>query len=129
MKDKKLFITINKPVSEVFSFTLNPDKTPLWVGSIIKEQTNESPTRLGTIYRNVGTTGVWSEYVVTAFEKDSMFTFSKKNDVYHVRYTFAPRENNSTLLEYYEWVDEGNLDEPFTIEILEKLRKIIESNS
>ena len=70
MKEKILTITINKPAAEVFSFCLNPKNTPFWVDSIVKEETNEQPTKLGTIYRNVNQAGKWSEYKVIGFEQN-----------------------------------------------------------
>lgn len=128
MKDCKLTIKINKPVSEVFEFTTNPNKTPLWVGSIVHEEVNETPVKVGTVYRNSNKDGVWSEYEVTEFVKDKLFVFSQKNSTYHVKYTFTKIDDNSCELEYYEWVDEGILEEPFTKDILEKLKDIIEHN-
>lgn len=126
MKDCKLTITINKPVSEVFEYTTNPKNTHVWVPSIVKEETNEWPVKVGTIYRNVNKEGAWSEYEVTEFEKDKTFTFKQKNSTYHVKYTFTSIDNNSTEMEYYEWVDDGNLSDPFTLDILDKLKGILE---
>ncbi|KKR56138.1 MAG: hypothetical protein UT93_C0004G0016 [Candidatus Woesebacteria bacterium GW2011_GWF1_40_24] len=127
MKDKRLTIKINKPTHGVFEFTTDPKNTPLWVNSITYEEVNEQPVKIGTIYRNKNKQGVWQEYEVTKFEQDKSFIFSSKNSSYHVKYTFTPIDENSCELEYYEWVDEGELEEPFTIEILEKLKKILEN--
>lgn len=126
MKNCKLIIKINRSVSDVFSFTLDPKKTPLWVDSIIKEVANEIPTRVGTIYKNVNKEGIWSAYLVTQYEKDKMFEFVTSDKNYHVKYTFTPLTDSSCELEYFEWVTMGKLEAPFTIQILEKLKEIIE---
>lgn len=126
MKDKKLTVVINKPVSEVFEFTTNPANTAKWIDGIAIEETNEMPPKLGTIYRNKGQSGTWNEYKMTEFEKDKMFVLSRLNGDYHVRYTFKPVDNNGCDFEYYEWVDEGELDGTFSQEVLEKLKSIME---
>ena len=127
MKDKTLLIRVNKPAQEVFEFTLNPVNTPKWLDSVVKEEINESPVKKGTQYRNQNTQGVWGEYTMKEFKKNEMFEWTKSDNNYHVRYTFKPIDENTTELEYYEWVEEGELDEPFTLEILQKLKSTLES--
>jgi hypothetical protein len=128
MKEKKLTIIINKTPKEIFTFTLNPENTPKWIPSIIKEETNEHPTKLGTIYRNVGENGKWNTYTITQFEENQTFTLTLEDKNYHCRYTFIPIPDDATKLEYYEWVDTGKLDDPFSQEFLENLKTLMEKN-
>lgn len=65
MKENKIAIVINRPVTEVFDFTINPQNTPKWIQHIEKEETNEYPPHKGTIYRNHGASGIWDEYFVS----------------------------------------------------------------
>ena len=127
MKSNKLIVKINKPVHEVFAFTLNPANTPSWISPIVKEEVNEKPTKIGTIYKNQNQNGKWSEYTVTAYEENKLFIFTSGNGNYSVRYTFTPIGDNATGVEYYEWVNQGDLEEPFTIEVLNELRSVLES--
>lgn len=57
MNEVKQTIAIEKPAQKVFAFTINPDNTPKWVDVVVEEQTNETPTKLGTIYKNKDTDG------------------------------------------------------------------------
>src|SRR5690349_208049 len=100
MHSKRYTVTINKPVSQVFTASLNPANTPKWIEGMAEEQASETPAKLGTIYRNRGETGDWSEYSITEFEQNKAFTLSKKDGAYHVRYIFKPLDDNRTEFTY-----------------------------
>jgi hypothetical protein len=125
MTKNTLTIEINQPISKVFEFTINPVNTPHWIDHLEIEETNEWPPELGTIYRNRTNTTDWSEYIVSAIEKNKIFELVAKDGKYHVRYTYTPIEPQKTKIEYFEWVDYGELEEPFTFEVLEKLKNVV----
>lgn len=127
MIENRLTIRINKPVAEVFEFLLNPKNTPLWIESVVEEKTNEWPIKAGSIYRNQNNEEIWSEYRVALLNRYKMFEFVSKDNNYHVKYTFKRIGNNSCELEYFEWVEKGDLEGPFTQDILEKLKAVLES--
>jgi hypothetical protein len=126
MKDIKLTIAINKPARDIFDFTLDPKNTPKWVDAIVFEQTNEWPLKVRTKYRNKDSAGVWREIELTEFEPDKMFVMSEI-DGFHIRYTFTPVNEKTTELECYLWMDGGELKHTFSIEVLEKLKQVVEA--
>jgi len=127
MKENKISIQINRPVSEIFDFTIDPNNTHKWIDIVEKEETNEWPVKIGSIYRNVNTLGEWTEYVLTGFDENKLFELATKEGEYHVRYTYTPITESSSELEYFEWVDEGELTSPFSQVVLERLKELLES--
>lgn len=129
MKENTIVIEINYPASKIFKFTLKPANTHLWVDGIVREETNESPTRIGTKYRNLNKQGKWTVYEIVQFEPNKMFEMKQEDSSYHVRYTFEKISDSKTKITYFEWVYEGELEEPFSPAILEKLKEVIENQS
>jgi uncharacterized protein YndB with AHSA1/START domain len=126
MKDNRLIIQINKPSTEVFAYYTNPKNTPLWWDAVTVEETNEWPIKVGTTYRSQSKNGNWSEFTVTDLKENEVFELTSKDGSYHVRYTHKPIGDRAMELEYYEWVDTGELEDPYTLEILGKLKSAIE---
>jgi len=126
MRDIKLTIQINKPLSEVFAFTINPKNTPSYVDSIIVEEASEWPVKKGVTYRNKRENSEWSEYEVTEFKENEIFELRKNNDDTIVRYIFKPINNKITELEYYIQTKAGWLDEASIRNIVKKLKIVLE---
>jgi hypothetical protein len=127
MKRNEHTVEINRSVHDVFEFTINPANTPKWISSIIKEKTSQWPIRIGTIYRNVGKIGDWTEYEVTKLKLNSIFELMQKDGNYHVKYVYKLVSDSKTRLTYIEWVKRGELNSPFTQETLNKLKLVMES--
>jgi hypothetical protein len=129
MQENKISITINRPVSEVFNFTIDPANTPKWIDDIKKEETNEWPIKIGSVYRNIDGSGKWTEYTLMDLEENRLFELASKEGGYHVRYIYTQTTGNISMLEYFEWVDDGELLAPFSQVILERLKDVMESDS
>ncbi len=122
----KITVQINRPIAEVFAFAVDPQNTPKWIESIVVEETSEWPVTVGSIYRSQNKVGEWSEFAMTAFEKDRLFVLTKKDDTFQVRYTFIPINPDQTEL-VYELVDYGELEESYIQKLLDSLKRILES--
>jgi len=126
-EEQRLTVVINRPAQEIFDFTLDPDNTPKWIDGIVKEVAEPVPVRVGTVYRNQTSEGIWREYEITALDPGTMFVLSRNDGSYHVKYSLKPAAGG-TELEYLEWTDAGELDEPFTQEALDKLKRVMEAD-
>ena len=126
MRENKITIIIDKPVDEVFEFTTNPKNTHLWIPSISEEIADEYPPKINTEYRNRGNSTNWNKYKVVDFEKNKVFILFNLDDKYFVKYSYRKLNDNKTEMEYFEWMIEGELSSPFTEDIFENLKKVME---
>jgi uncharacterized protein YndB with AHSA1/START domain len=127
MQENKIKIIINKSIEEVFEFTTNPKNTPLWIPSIEEEIAETYPPKIGTQYKNRGNNSDWDFYKVIEFQENTIFTLSDLDNNYHVKYSYKRISNNQTEMEYFEWMENGKLSNPFTREIIQKLKSVMES--
>lgn len=125
MRENKLTIEIDKPVKEVFDFTINPENTHLWFTSIQEELSEEYPPKKGTVYKNRGALG-WNAYKVSEFERNRIFTLTALGEDYSVRYTYTSLGANKTRVVYYEWSEKGELKNPSGKEPLLILKSVLE---
>lgn len=125
MKENKLVIFINKSPIEVFDYILNAENIVKWLPSIKYEISSDIPYKLGTIVKDYDYNDNLTAFLISEFERGKIFTFDQIDSHYHVTYKFN-KLDNGTELEYFEWVDEGKLDEPFTLNPLELLKKLVE---
>lgn len=127
MRKNKINVIINKPIREVFEFTTNPKNTPLWIVNLKEELSSEYPPKINTEYKNRDSSGNWDSYVVVEIEQDKIFTLKAVNGTYYVRYLYRKLNDSKTELEYFEWMEEGDLKNPFSQDVLEKLKEVMEN--
>ena len=128
MQKNKISIIINKPIKEVFEFTTNPKNTHLWINSIVEEVAEKYPPKIGTHYKNRGDDSNWDFYKVVEFKNNKIFVLSDLENNYHVKYSYKKINDNLTEMEYFEWMKNGELRKPFTKDIIQKLKLVMESN-
>ncbi|MCD4704458.1 hypothetical protein K8R66_00065 [bacterium] len=129
MNKNKLTILINKSIEEVFEFTTNPKNTSKWVDSIFEEKVDSLPVKIGSIYKNRGKNSKkWDEYEVIKLEKNKLFTIKDSDNNYYVEYTYRSINDKKTELTYLEWVEKGDLKDPFNQKTLQKLKTEIEKD-
>ena len=127
MKENKITIIINKSIDEVFEFTINPKNTPLWIESIAEEVSDEYPPKINTKYKNRGKDSDWNVYKVVEFKRNKIFTLTELDGNYSVKYTYNRLGENKTEMTYFEWVKKGEIQNPFTQKIIDKLKSTIEN--
>lgn len=127
MKENKLTVRIDRSVNEVFKFTTTPPNSTKWIPGVVSEETNDWPIKVGTIYKLKDESGNYSEVNVLALRIGKFIEWVAKDGNYHCRYNFKKIDENCSVLEYLEWVETGDLPDPFTQEILEKLKTVIEN--
>lgn len=125
MKENKLLIFINKTPTEVFDYILNANNIVKWLPSIKYETSTDVPYKLGTIVKDYDYNDNLTEFYISDFKRGEIFTFDQIGSNYHVTYKFK-EVGSGTQLEYFEWVDENELSDPFTLEPLELLKKNLE---
>lgn len=126
MKENKVTVIINKPIEVVFEFTTNPKNTHLWIPSIQEEIAEEYPPKIGTQYKNRGKDSDWEYYKVIEFDKNKIFTLSDLDGNYHVKYTYKRLSDKQTEMEYFEWMKKGELKNPYSKEVLQHLKSVLE---
>lgn len=125
MREKKLVIQIRRSAKDIISFLLDPKNSSQWIPSIVTEETNEWPVKIGTIFTEHNVGGGRSAYRIGALRND-MIEFVSTTLPYHARYTLRTINPDVTELEYFEWMEEGEIQEPFTLDILQKLKSVLE---
>jgi hypothetical protein len=126
MKTNKLNIRINKPISEVFDFTINPQNTPRWIDFIVEETIDSREIKLGTRYTNRDKDGKINLYELTKFENNKIFELKSIPPFYTVKYTYTKISDHETELEYFEWMESGELSSPFPMSAMQKLKEVLE---
>ncbi len=99
MQDNKLVIEIHAPVETAFNFAITPPNSTYWIPGITREETNELPVRIGTIYRLQNTDGKWSEVIIN---ENSYVEWTTIDQNFHCEYIFTPKNKNTCQLEYHE---------------------------
>ena len=127
MKENKLTIIIDRDIQTVFEYTTNPSNTHVRIDFVAEEIAEHYPPIIWTLYKNHSVDSkIWDIYKVKDFISNKIFTLTDIEWNYHVQYTYCVIDNQKTELEYYEWMKDWILTNPFSSIYLERLKQILE---
>lgn len=100
MKENRLEIQINKPVSVVYRFCITPPNSTLWIPGVVKEETSELPIKIGTIYFLTNNSDEVSKVFVVNIKVNEYVEWISEDKNYHCSYSLNPINNNDTKMIY-----------------------------
>lgn len=126
-------IEIDSPVEKVFGFTTDPDNTPKWIPSVVKEWISNQNVQIGTLYYQVAIEDeqqVNVIYRVIEFEANKIFRLQRVGSSYVCCYAYtSTRCGKSTKLVYSEQVETGDEMGSFIdIQPFVMLKRLLEEN-
>ncbi|OGM31971.1 hypothetical protein A2803_02685 [Candidatus Woesebacteria bacterium RIFCSPHIGHO2_01_FULL_44_21] len=126
MKSNRLTAQIIKPIAEVFAFTIEPKNASRWMPDVVAGDRSDWQLKAGSTYRLQYKNGEWKDFDVVDSDLNKIFELQSRDGNYHIRYSFKPINSFKTDMEFFEWVDDGDIEVPLTNQILTKLRMAIE---
>ncbi len=129
MGENTLTIIIDKPIKEVFKFTIDPSNTPLWAPHIKKETADPYPPTAGSIYKSKKeASDTWDELIVSEIEENKTFELRSEDNSFYVRYEYSSNGVNQTNLDYTVYLKDKDFDISFIENLLNNLKKVLENS-
>jgi hypothetical protein len=127
MKENRLTITIKKPLDEVFVFATQAPNTKYWIPGVIDEAIDTEFVAVGTRHTLTTSDGRSFVVVVAAYKENEYIEWTDEVKIFYCRHEYSTTQQGFTKLDYIEWMEFGELKEPFEQTTMDKLKGVLEA--
>ena len=122
MKTNEIRIEIERPIKDVFEYTLEPQNKSIWCSIITEESVDTEQIGITSIYRNN-----LGSFKVSDYERNIFLELMSLDEKFQGSYSFRKRDDNTTELIYFEaMLDGSDLTEAMDKKYFKKLKELLE---
>jgi len=100
MKTNEIRIEIERPIKDVFEYTLEPQNKSIWCSIITEESVDTEQIGITSIYRNN-----LGSFKVSDYERNIFLELMSLDEKIQGSYSFRKRDDNTTELKYKKTID------------------------
>jgi len=122
MKTNEIRIEIERPIKDVFEYTLEPQNKSIWCSIITEESVDTEQIGITSIYiNNLGS------FKVSDYERNIFLELMSLDEKFQCSYSFRKIDDNTTELIYFEaMLDGSDLTEAMDKKYFKKLKELLE---
>ena len=122
MKTNEIRIEIERPIKDVFEYTLEPQNKSIWCSIITEESVDTEQIGITSIYRNN-----LGSFKVSDYERNIFLELMSLDEKFQCSYSFRKIDDNTTELIYFEaMLDGSDLTEAMDKKYFKKLKELLE---